>query len=126
MLCALAASLAACGVSFRPAPEGTEFFKSLDVSGDRRAGATLTASLGYAQNNPRDVQLACELRQGKDLVQPIGMQNVPAIFGGGPERTPVPGTYTFGFTVEQAGDYKVECYTPADEDNYIIKTLTVT
>ena len=122
LCCAL---FAACGVRFSSGDEGTEFFKSLTVTGPLKAGATLTGSVFYAQRNPIDVQVSCELRQGKQLVKPIGLQNVPALPGGGPEATPTSGRYTFDFTVDAPGTYKAECFTPADEDNFILRTFTV-
>ncbi len=117
--------LAGCGVDFSNGEPGTEFFKSLKVNGTPTAGAPLTMVVTYAQNNPIDVAVKCELRQGKNLVKEVGSQTVPQLPGGGPKATPAAGTYSFDFTVDQPGAYKAECFTPADENNYIIREFTV-
>ena len=117
--------LGGCGVDFSNGPAGTEFFKSLKVNGTPMAGAPLALVVTYAQNNPVDVAVKCELRQGKTLVKDVGTQTVPQLAGGGPKATPVAGTYSFDFTVDQVGAYKAECYTPADENNFIIREFTV-
>ena len=117
--------LSACGVSFSNGKPGTEFFKSLKISGTPTAGAPLTLVLAYAQNNPVDVVVKCELRQHSRLVQPVGTQTVPLLSSGGPKATPVAGSYSIDFTVEKPGTYDAECYTPADENNYIIRQFSV-
>lgn len=117
--------LGGCGVDFSNGEPGTEFFKSLKVNGTPAAGAQLTMVVTYAQNNPVDVAVKCELRQGKNLVKEVGSQTVPQLVGGGPKVTPVAGTYSFDFTVDKPGTYKAECFTPADENNYIIREFTV-
>jgi len=117
--------LSGCGVDFSSGKPGTEFFKSLKVNGTTTAGAPLTLVLAYAQNNPVDVAVTCELRQGSSLVKPIGTQTVPLLSGGSPTATPVAGSYSFEFNVEKPGTYKAECYTPADQNNYIIRQFTV-
>ena len=120
-----AAALAGCGVAFGPAPQGNEFFKSLEVTGDLRVGAPLTAALEYAQRNPIEVTVQCELRQKKELVKVIGGERVAPLPEGDPEATPFPGNYAFDFTVDEPGRYRVECLTPLDEDNYIIEEFTI-
>jgi hypothetical protein len=117
--------LAGCGVDFSSGEPGTEFFKSLKVTGTPMAGAQMTMLLAYAQNYPVDVTVKCEVRQGKDLVKEVGSQIVPQLAGGGPKATPVTGTYSFDFTVDRPGAYKAECYTPADENNYIIREFSI-
>jgi hypothetical protein len=117
--------LGGCGVDFSNGESGTEFFKSLKVTGTPTAGARLTLVFGYAQNNPVDVAVKCELRQGKTLVKEIATQTVAQLAGGGPKATPVAGTYAFDFIVDQPGAYKAECFTPADENNFIIHEFTV-
>jgi hypothetical protein len=110
-----------CGVSFSSAPDGTEFFKSVTVSGELTAGAPLTAAVTYEQNNPVETTIKCEVRQGKNLVKEIGSAKAPLHPLGGPEATPFPGNFSFDFNVAEPGSYKLECFTPADEDNFIIK-----
>ena len=117
--------LSGCGVDFSNGKPGTEFFKSLKINGTTTTGAPLTLVLAYAQNNPVDVVVTCELRQGTRFVKAIGGQTVPLLSGGGPKATPVAGSHSFDFTVDQPGAYKAECYTPADENNYIIREFTV-
>jgi len=125
LLVVVAILAAGCGVDFSSAKQGNEFFKSLAVTGDLRAGSPLTAAVTYEQNNPVAVVIKCEVRQGKDLVKEIGGESAPLLAGGGPEATPFPGNFSFDFSMEQPGTYKAECFTPADEDNYIIKTFTI-
>ena len=31
----------------------------------------------------------------------------------------MPGVFAFDFAVDEPGTFKVECYTPADEDNFV-------
>ncbi len=125
LLLVAALLLSGCGVKFTDAEPGTEFFKSLKVSGTPTAGSPLTLALTYEQNNPVAVVVTCELRQGKTLIEPIGEETVPLLAGGGPKATPVAGSYSFDFVVDRPGTYRAECYTPADEYNYIIREFTV-
>jgi hypothetical protein len=116
---------AACGVSYGDPPQGTEFFKSLTISGTRRAGEPLTAAVVYAQKNPTNLDIKCEIRQGKDLVKDIGTQQAPGLPFGGPKATPLAGNFSYDFALDKPGTYKAECFTPKDEDNFIIKTFTL-
>jgi hypothetical protein len=121
-VCAL---FAGCGVSFREGEEGTEFFKSLTVTGDRTAGAVMTASVTYEQANPRPVAIHCELLQGNEPVQNLGSETVPIKPLGGPKATPFPGNFSMDFIVAEPGTYKVSCFTPLDEDNFINRAFTI-
>lgn len=116
---------AACGVEFSEDESGTEFFKELTISGERRAGAPLTVSAFYEQFYPVDLDVSCELRQGNALIKPIGNQTVAAVPDGSPDATPVVGHVTFDFTVGAPGPYKVECLTPKDENNFIQEEIVV-
>lgn len=116
--------MSACGVAFSGS-EGNDFFKSIDVAGSKTTGSPLSVTVAYKQKYPVDVTVACEIRQGKHLVQVIGERDVASIEGGGPEATPVPGSATFEFRIDDPGSYRAECYTPADEDNYIRENFTV-
>ncbi|MEX2247877.1 MAG: hypothetical protein WEC75_14475 [Dehalococcoidia bacterium] len=120
-----AALLAGCGVGFAGGPQGTEFFKSLTVTGHKQTGAPLTAAVTYEQNYPLDVPIQCELRRGKALIKLIGGATAPPYPDGTPEKTPFPGNFSFDFTVEEAGHYKVQCYTTADDDNFIEEEFDV-
>ena len=124
-LVAVCALFAGCGVSFRNGEEGTEFFKSLTVTGDLTAGAVLTASVTYEQANPVFVTIACELRQGNELLQNLGSETVPFRPIGGPKATPFPGNFSMDLIVGEPGTYKVSCFTPLDEDNFINRAFTV-
>jgi hypothetical protein len=126
LLLALSCAIfAGCGVKFSDPPEGTEFFKSLSVTGTMQAGASLTATIEYAQHNPVITGVICEIRQGTTLVKDIGTRRAPQHPEGGPDATPFAGTFTYDFAIDQPGTYKAECFTPADEDNFIIKTFTL-
>lgn len=128
-LAAAASSLVlfGCGVAFGPAEERADFFESLEVTGDEmRAGAPLTVTVEYNQKYPVDVEVVCEIRRNKQLVQVIGERNVASLPGGGPEATPVVGTASFEFRLDDPGSYRAECYTPADEDNYIREQFRIT
>ncbi len=124
MVCVAALAMA-CGVRFEP-KIGTEYFTSLTVEGEHRVGAPMSIALAYEHNYPVDVQIKCELRQGKNVVKPLGETTAAAIPNGGAKATPVPGQFWATFTLDAPGEYKAECFTPADEDNYIIKIFTVT
>lgn len=117
--------LAGCGVRFHDPEPGNEFFTSATVSGDLRAGSTLTGTVTIAQRYNIDVPIACELRRGKELVKALGSEAVAALGGGTPKSTPVATHYTYEFTVESAGAYKFECYTTKDQDNYVIREFTI-
>ncbi len=124
-LALLCAFLTGCGVAFSDAPQGTEFFKSLNVSGELKAGSALTLAVGYQQKNPVETRIRCEIRQGKDLVKVVGENTAPADPRGGPKATPFPGTFSMDFKLDEPGTYKAECFTPADEDNFILKNFTL-
>ena len=119
---------AACGVTFGGAPEGNDFFTSLDVTGDMTIAAPLTAALSYETFYPVPVDIICELRQGDDLVREIGRTQAPSVpeeLSPDDEDERVPGNISFDFAVEEAGAFKVECYTPLDEANYIVEEFDV-
>jgi hypothetical protein len=117
--------LVGCGVRFRDPESGTEFFSAIEVSGVRQAQSPLTVLVSYEQFYPVDVDLACELRQGKSLVKELGRGTVPALADGSPEATPFVGSLAYDFTVDAPGSYKVECLTPKDEDNFISQDVTI-
>jgi hypothetical protein len=125
LVCAFAPLLAACGVAFSDPPQGNEFFKSLTVMGNKRVGQPLTAVVTVKQSYAIAVPIRCELRQKKSLVKALGEETAPANPEGNPKATPIAATLSFNFTVDAPGDYGVECFTTADEDNYIAKALTI-
>jgi hypothetical protein len=118
--------LAGCGIAFGDAPQGNDFFTSLRVSGEKRAGAPLTAAVSYETFYPVQIEILCELRQGSRTIREIGRGFAPAVT---PERTPddeaVPGNFSIDFNVATAGDYKVECYTVLEEANFIIEEFKI-
>lgn len=115
-----------CGIAFGDAPQGNDFFTSLRVTGEKRAGAPLTAAVAYETIYPLQVEVLCELRQGTRTISEIGRGFAPAIT---PERHPddeaVPGNFSIDFAVVAPGAYKVECYTVLDEANFIIEEFTI-
>ena len=118
-LVVLSLLLAGCGVRFTSADPGTEFFTSIDISGEMRAGEPLTVLVGYEQYYPIDVRLRCELRRKKEILKTLGEEVVMPLENGGPDKTPFPGVFAFDFTVDEPGTYIVECLTDKDEDNFI-------
>jgi hypothetical protein len=124
-LIAAASLLAGCGISFADAPEGNEFWKSLDVSGERRAGSILTAAFVYEQFYPVDVPVTCEVLREGELLRHIGSTIIPAYPDGSPEVTPFAGSFSFDFVIDTPGEYRVDCYTNADEDNFIREVITI-
>ena len=125
LFAALAALSVACGVSFADPPQGNEFFDSLTVTGDMRVGKPLTAFVIIRQRTPAVVDMTCELRQEKELVKEIGRDAIAALPEGGPDATPFAASFAYDFTVDEPGSYRVECYTPADEDNFILNVFDV-
>ena len=125
MLALSCAVFAGCGVRFRDPEPGNEFFKSAIVSGDRTAGAPLQGTIKIAQTYNIEVPITCELRQGKELVKPIGGDIVPPLEGGTPKSTPTAVEFTYQFTADAPGAYKFECFTTKDEDNFIIREFSV-
>jgi hypothetical protein len=127
LLLILASALCAgCGIAFGDGPEGNDFFTSLRITGDKSAGAPLTAAVSYETIYPAEIEILCELRQGSTSLRQIGRGVAPAVL---PERTPdddgVVGNFSVDFVVEEPGTYKVECYTPKDDDNYLLKEFTI-
>lgn len=112
-------ALAACGVKFTAAEQGTEFFTSIDITGEMRAGAPLTVLVAYEQFYPVDITLHCELRRKKEILRRLGDTVVMPLENGGPDKTPFPGVVAFDFTIDEPGNYIVECLTEKDEDNFI-------
>lgn len=122
-LCGLA--LAACGVKFTAAEPGTEFFTSIDITGEMRAGSPLTVLVAYEQFYPIDITLHCELRRKKEILRRLGDTVVGPLANGDPDKTPFPGVVAFDFTIDEPGTYIVECLTEKDEDNFIGDEITI-
>jgi hypothetical protein len=118
-LIALSLAAAACGVDFSEDEPGTEFWQTITISGELRAGAPLQVTASYEQFYPADLEVQCEVRQEATLIKAIGAETIPALAAGTPESTPVAGHVTYDFTIDEPGAYTVECLTPKDEDNFI-------
>ena len=128
VLTCLALLASACGVSLGSTDEGNDFFVSLHISGEERVGEPLTAALAYETFYPMPVDIVCELWRGKELVREIGRTQAPSVPGDlspEDEDARVPGNIAFDFAVEAAGEFKVECYTPLDDANYILEEFSV-
>ena len=125
LLAVLCALFAGCGVKFSDASAGNEFFKAITVTGDLRAGGTVTATVSIAQHNPVNVAVTCELRRSSTALKTLATSTVAANLSGGPTATPVASTYSFDFTVDAPGTYNVKCVTPSDIDNFIVKEFHV-
>ena len=118
--------LTGCGIAFGGAPEGNDFFTSLRVSGRQTAGSPLTAAVSYETIYPAPVDILCELRQDKRTLAEIGRGQAPAIANRDPDDDGVVGNFSIDFVVDEPGTFKVECYTPADEANFIIEEFEIT
>ena len=116
---------AACGVQFASPIVDDEFFTGIEVSGELVTGAPLTVLFRYQTNYPTVVEVICELRQDDELVKEIGRITTPPMIYGTADATPMPGAFAFDFVVDAAGEYRVECLTPADEDNYVFEEIEV-
>lgn len=125
VLAAASLFVAGCGIRFSAAPQGNDFFDSLDVTGNKRAGETLTAAVALSQFYPVEVGVECELLQSSETVKEIGRQVVPPLPNGSPESTPFAWNYSFDFIVDNPGEYKVDCFTTLDEDNFIREIIDV-
>ncbi len=119
----LAATFWGCGVDFGGAAEGTELFADLKIEGEQVAGREITVELDYTQVYPVNIEVRCWLEQKGRRVKVIGDGTIPLNPEGQPEATPTPGTLTFQFTADGAGEYWVVCRTPADETNAIGERL---
>ncbi|HYM15129.1 MAG TPA: hypothetical protein VEZ14_06185 [Dehalococcoidia bacterium] len=125
LLAVSCALLVGCGVRFSDPPPGTEFFKKVTISGDLRAGSTITAHVAIAQHYPVNVPISCELRRSSTALRTLATATVAALADGGPTATPVASTYAFDFKIDAPGTYNVKCVTPSDIDNFIVKQFTV-
>jgi len=145
---------AGCGISLGATEGETEMFKDLRVEGDFRLGGELHMFLAIEQPYAVDVEVRCDLLD-EDApptatpepdatptpveippLQPTPSNKVADVFqrhvGANPEggivdeATPVPEPVEVTFNApEQAGLYRLRCYTPLDEENEIELTFTV-
>jgi hypothetical protein len=122
LLCAL---FAGCGIAFSDGSAANDFFVTLEVSGERTAGAPLTAAVAYETIYPEPIEIVCELRRGSTTIRAIGRALTPGVQGVTPNDDGVPGNFSFDFMVEEPGTYKIECYTSKETANYIIEEFSV-
>jgi hypothetical protein len=121
----------ACGVSFGGgSDEGTEVFKSIRLTGERRAGAELTVTVGITRVYPVPVRLACFYETNEELTDDqykmtfeeraakIGETVLEPVPGRRPDDEDVPREeISFRFSVPEPGSYFLACNTPAAAEN---------
>jgi hypothetical protein len=89
-------------------------------------GVPLTAAVAYETFYPTQIEIVCELRQGSETLRQVGSFQTPAAAANlTPEDAAVVGNFSIDFTIDTPGAYKIECYTPAEEANFIIDEFTV-
>jgi len=123
--CAVATALLALACGIGEDPKHQEPLSSMRVTGDRVVGREMTVELTYRQTYPVDVDVECDLLQNGEIIQKIGTGTIAGVPGARPDGTPTAGTITFPLTVDRAGDYRVQCLTPSDEENKLKTTITV-
>ncbi|HUS83130.1 MAG TPA: hypothetical protein VM013_07770 [Dehalococcoidia bacterium] len=124
-LCAALVAALALGCGIGSDEEHHEPLSKMRITGTRVVGQELRLEMDYRQTYGVDVDVECELRQGGEVVDEIGSDIVPANPGGRPDATPAVGTLAFSFRVEKAGSYVVVCFTPADAENKLTMSLSV-
>lgn len=128
MIGAIGLALAACGVGFGSAPEGTEVFVRLQAPNVVRAGERATLTVTIEQPYPVDIEVECALKRGKKTVQTLGRDTIPAMPGADPtdpHQTPEAGSFALSFTPRVVGSLWLVCETPADDNNFIARRITV-
>lgn len=119
---------AACGIGFGSGPEGTEVFVRLQAPAKVRAGEPATLTLTYEQPYPVDLEVECSLKKGKRTVQTLGRDTIPAMPGADPtdpRQTPEAGSFDLSFVPRAAGTFWLVCQTPADDNNFVARRITV-
>jgi hypothetical protein len=128
VLGALGLALAACGVGFGSAPEGTEVFVRMQAPSEVRAGERATLTVTYEQPYPVDIEVECILKRGKKTVQTLGRNTIPAMPGGDPtdpRQTPEAGTFQLSFIPRVTGSLWLVCQTRADDNNFVARRITI-
>ncbi len=122
-------ALTACGVSFSDAYTGTETFKGLSLSGERRVGSELTIHLQVSQVYPVPVRIACYYEDGDRLTddqKKMAFEERATFIGdtvlqpealGTPTKKAVSQPISFQFSVPEPGSYFLACLTPAAVEN---------
>ncbi len=129
-----------CGVSFHQHFNGTETFKSFDVSGDFVAGSKLTLTTVVTQTYPVPLQISCYYEDATKLTDDqlkVALQERAAKIGetvlpAAPDRKPQDKldksqqqTLTFDFTIADPGQYFAVCITTAAPENGYGKVFKV-
>ena len=129
LLAISAVPLTACGVDFGESDENHEPLASIRVVGTPVAGEELRLELAYSQPYAVAVDVECRVKQTGKVLQTIGEATVPAnptlSSDDDPQATPVDGVLDFTFRIDKPGEYVLECITPADDDNYLRRAITV-
>lgn len=127
-LASLGLLVAGCGVGFGSAPESTELFARLAAPREVRAGERAILTVRYEQPYPVDIDVECSLKKGKRTVQVLGRETIPGMPGADPTdpaQTPQAGAFSIGFVPRTVGEFYVVCETPADDNNFIARRITV-
>jgi len=127
--------LPACGVKFSGAPDETEFFKGLRLTGEMLANRELSIEVDVEDSYEAPVRVACYYENPDKLTrdqkkvafeeraQLVGervLEPGPPGAGPGPRRT-----LTFRFSVPEPGTYTLACLTPAAPENAIARTFRI-
>ncbi len=120
--------LAACGIGFGGGSEGTEVFVRLQAPREVRAGEPARLTVTYEQPYPVDIDVECVLKKGKRTVQVLGRETIPAMPGADPtdpRQTPEAGSFDLSFVPRAVGSFWLVCETPADDNNFVARRITV-
>ena len=124
LLAALGAVTIACGIGSDYGHQ--EPLSKMRITGTRVAGQEMQLELDLRQTYDVDVDVECDLKQGGEVIQQIGNDTVPANPDGRPGEEPAFGSsLVFPFRVEKAGSYVVVCFTPADAENDLTASLSI-
>ena len=125
LLCSAALAALAFGCGIGSDKSYQEPLSKIRITGTRTVGQELRLELDYRQTYDVDVEVECDLKQGSEVVEQIGLSGVPSNPSGRADATPAVGTLAFQFRVEKAGSYLVVCFTPADSENELKTSLEV-
>lgn len=121
--------IAACGVEFRYTYEGTELFKGMAITGERRVGQEMAVHIEVSHVYPIPVRVACYISSEKTLSRDqkqvafeerarlLGEKTLPAFVGRTPAEDGPTEVLSYAFIVEEPGEYLVACLTPGAAEN---------
>ena len=116
---------------------GTELFRDVDLSGDRRVGSEHTLTLKLTNGYPVPIRVACLYENSARLTSDqekvgfeeramlIGETVLPGTAGLRPDTETIPLELTYRFTPEEPGTYFLSCMTPLAPENGMGFTFTV-